>query len=72
MQDALRQVLGYRMTIAEWIGTAVLLGTPYLVIGVAWTVWRADTLAQFDGLQKLVALVGSVVFWPVLIVAQLC
>lgn len=72
MQDMLRHVLGYRMTVAEWIGAAILLGTPYLVIGVVWTIWRAEMFAQFDGLHKPVAIVGSVVFWPVLIVAQLC
>ena len=25
------------MTIAEWIGTAVLLAVPYLLVGVLWT-----------------------------------
>ncbi|MGE2833216.1 hypothetical protein [Mycobacterium sp. SMC-4] len=72
MQDALRQLLGYRMTLAEWLGTAALLGAPYFVIGVVWAVYQADVLATFDGLQRPVAIVGSVLFWPILIVAQLC
>lgn len=72
MQDALRQLLGYRMTLAEWIGTAALLGAPYALIGVAWAIFQADVLATFDGVQKFVAIIGYVVFWPVLIVAQLC
>ncbi|MGE2731510.1 hypothetical protein ACQI4F_18700 [Mycolicibacterium vaccae] len=72
MPDALREMLGYRMTIAEWLGTAVLLGVPYIVIGVVWTVFRADTVIHFEGLQKPVAIIGSVVFWPLLIVGRLC
>ncbi|UXA18362.1 hypothetical protein [Mycobacterium sp. SMC-4] len=72
MQDVLRRVLDYRMTVAEWIGAAVLLGTPYLMLGVIWAVSRSETFAHVEGLDKPVAIVGSVVFWPVLIAAQLC
>ncbi|MGE2736168.1 hypothetical protein [Mycolicibacterium vaccae] len=72
MADALREILAYRMTIAEWLGTAALLGAPYFVIGVVWTVFRADMFTHFDGLQKPVAIIGSVVFWPLMIVGQLC
>ena len=31
MITGLRKILGYQMTIAEWIGTALILGIPYLV-----------------------------------------
>lgn len=72
MQEALRQLFGYRMTLAEWIGTAALLGAPYALIGVAWAIFQADVLATFDGAQQPVAIVGHVVFWPILMVAQLC
>ena len=36
MLSALRSVLSFEMTIAEWIGTAVMLAVPYLAIGVLW------------------------------------
>ena len=34
---ALRKILSFEMTIAEWIGTAILAGIPYLVVGVIWS-----------------------------------
>jgi hypothetical protein len=36
MLSILRRVLSFEMTIAEWIGTAVMLAAPYLVIGALW------------------------------------
>jgi hypothetical protein len=32
--SAVRKILSFEMTIAEWIGTAILLAIPYLVVGV--------------------------------------
>ena len=47
------------MTIAEWIGTAAMLATPYLAVGAFWALfasggWRA------------------VLFWPVQLVSAVC
>jgi hypothetical protein len=36
MLSILRRVLSFEMTCAEWIGTAVMLAAPYLVIGALW------------------------------------
>jgi hypothetical protein len=72
MLSVARRILSYEMTLAEWIGTALLLGAPYGVIGVLLAVLKPDHLAHLDGLQKAVAFVGSVVFWPVLLVADVC
>jgi hypothetical protein len=57
--STLRRVLSFEMTIAEWIGTAVMLAVPYLVIGVFWSVTHTWHL-------------GSVVSWPVLVVSNVC
>ena len=32
------------MTIAEWIGTAVMLAVPYLVVGVLWSLTHPGVL----------------------------
>jgi hypothetical protein len=72
MLSVARRILSYEMTFAEWLGTALLLGTPYGVIGVLLAVLRPDHLAHLDGIQKVAAFVGSVVFWPVLLVADVC
>jgi hypothetical protein len=47
------------MTIAEWIGPAVMLAVPYLVIGVFWSLTHTWHLR-------------SVVSWPVLVVSNVC
>jgi hypothetical protein len=47
------------MTIAEWIGTAAMLAVPYLAIGVLWM------LNNTGG-------IGSVLFWPALLVSTVC
>ena len=44
----LRKFLGFEMTIAEWIGTAILAAIPYLVIGVIWSVTHTDHLVGTD------------------------
>lgn len=72
MPSSLRRILDYQMTVAEWIGTAVLLGTPYLVIGVVYTVLGNDFVARADGFRAAAAFVGGVVYWPVLLLAGAC
>jgi hypothetical protein len=68
----LRKLLAVEMTIAEWIGTAILAAVPYLVIGVIWAVTHADPLDGFGLTGRAVSLVGSVVSWPVLLFSDVC
>lgn len=72
MLSVARRVMSYEMTLAEWIGTAILLWAPYGVIGVLLAVFKPDHVGHVDGLQKVVAFVGSVVFWPVLLITDVC
>jgi hypothetical protein len=37
MLGAVKRVLSFEMTIAEWIGTAAMLAAPYLAVGVLWS-----------------------------------
>ena len=62
MLGVARRVLDYRMTVAEWIGTALLLAAPYVVIGVVWSLTR--TGASVD--------LGAVLLWPVLLISDVC
>ena len=41
----MRKILSFEMTIAEWIGTAILVGIPYLVVGVIWSATHTATSA---------------------------
>ena len=69
---ALRKFLGFEMTIAEWIGTAILAAIPYLVIGVIWTLTHTNDLGGLTGIDRTVSFLGSIVSWPVLLFSDVC
>ncbi|HZQ31977.1 MAG TPA: hypothetical protein VFB19_09595 [Mycobacterium sp.] len=72
MLSALRRVLDFQMTIAEWIGTAAILAVPYLVIGVVWVLTHLDAPGPNDAFDRVVVMLGSAVLWPALLVSSLC
>lgn len=72
MLSDLRRLLSYEMTLAEWLGTAALLVAPHLVLGVVYAVLRPGYITSADGIGRVVAAVGTVVFWPVLLIAEVC
>ncbi|GAA4537846.1 hypothetical protein [Mycobacterium paraffinicum] len=72
MLNRIRQVLDYQLTIAELLGIAVLLGTPYLIVGVIWSSTHTGHLRDMHGLDLVVSFLGSIVSWPVLIFANVC
>lgn len=55
-----RRVLGYEMRISVWIGLAILLAIPYLVIGMVW------------GFIHSGPFLGSVLAWPLLLLYSFC
>ena len=72
MLNALRRMLGYRVSVGELIVVALVLGTPYLVVGVIWSSHHTDHLAAMDGIDLVVSFLGAIVSWPVLLVADVC
>lgn len=80
---AAKKVLRFEMTVAEWIGTAVILAVPYLVVGMVWTAigggyagddavgHAADHLGG-QGYSRVLSVLGSIVSWPVLLVSTVC
>jgi hypothetical protein len=70
--DTLRKSLAFEMTIAEWIGTAILAAVPYLVIGVIWSATHSDHPAGLTGVDRAASFLGSVVSWPVLLFSDVC
>ena len=72
MLTKFRQVLSYQLTIAELLGIAVILGTPYLMIGVAWSCTHTEHLRQLRGADLVVSFLGSIVSWPVLLFSNVC
>lgn len=68
----LRKFFAFEMTIAEWIGTAILAGVPYLIIGVIWSATHTDQLGGLTGVDRAVSFLGSIVSWPVLLFSDVC
>ncbi|RAV18046.1 hypothetical protein DQP55_00710 [Mycolicibacterium sp. GF69] len=72
MFGALRKLLGFQVTIGELITAALIVGTPYLIVGVFWSTMHTDHLRQMSGLDLTVSYLGSIVSWPVLLFADVC
>lgn len=72
MLEMLRKVLGFQFTIAELIGIALIVGTPYLLVGVVWSATHTEHLRDMDGIDLVVSFLGSIVSWPVLLFSNVC
>jgi hypothetical protein len=70
--DTIRRFLVFEMTIAEWIGTAILAAIPYLVIGMIWSATHTQQLSGLSGIDRTVSFLGSIVSWPVLLFSDVC
>jgi hypothetical protein len=72
MLGAVRKLLAFQISIGELIVAALVLGTPYLVIGVIWSSTHTEHLQRVAGLDMVVSYLGSIVSWPVLLFANVC
>ncbi|WP_396876228.1 hypothetical protein [Mycolicibacter heraklionensis] len=70
--DGIGRLLSYRMSIGELIGLGLILGTPYLIIGLVWSLTHTAHLHDMQGLDLVVSFLGSIVSWPVLLVSNVC
>ncbi|OBJ61723.1 hypothetical protein [Mycobacterium asiaticum] len=72
MLTRLRDLLDYKMTIAEWLGLAVILGIPYFLVGLVWSSTHTEHLQRLHGADLVVSFLGSIVSWPVLLISNVC
>ncbi|MGE2689247.1 hypothetical protein [Mycolicibacterium pulveris] len=72
MLGALRKALSFRVTVGELIVLALVLGTPYLVIGVFWSSTHTEHLQHMTGVDLVVSYLGSIASWPVLLFSDVC
>ncbi len=72
MLAKLRRILDYQLSIAELIGIGLLLGIPYLAIGLVWSSTHTEHLHDMRGTDLVVSFLGSIAAWPVLLVANVC
>jgi hypothetical protein len=70
--DALRRLLGFQVTIGQLIVVAVVVGTPYLIVGVIWSSMHTAHLHAMTDADLVVSYLGSIVSWPVLLFADVC
>jgi hypothetical protein len=70
--ESLRRLLRVELTIAEWIGTAAILGAPYLVLGGAYVGTHLSRFSGMDGVHLVVSVIGSVLAWPLLLFIDVC
>jgi hypothetical protein len=72
MLGALQRLLGFQVTIGELIIVALILGTPYLIVGVMWSSTHTEHLQHMAGADVAVSYLGSIVSWAVLLFADVC
>ncbi len=70
--ERIGRLLAYRMSIAEFIGLGLILGTPYLIAGIIWSTTHTAHLHQMQGVDLVVSFLGSIVSWPVLLFSNVC
>ena len=72
MLTKLRRLLSYQLTIAEWIAIGLIIGAPYLIVGVIWSSTHTEHLHQLRGADLVVSFLGSIASWPVLLFSNVC
>ncbi len=60
----MKKIYEYEMTLAEWIGLAVILATPYLTVGVIYTISHRESMGQFASFEFVTSFVQSTLTWP--------
>ncbi|HTM84372.1 MAG TPA: hypothetical protein VL179_05615 [Mycobacterium sp.] len=68
----LRKLLAYRVAVGELIVVAILLGAPYLLIGLIWSGTHTEHLQGMKIPDAVVSFLGSIVSWPVLMFTDVC
>ena len=72
MLEKLRQVLAFQLSVGQLIAIAVIVGTPYLLVGTIWSSTHTEHLHQMHGADLAVSFLGSIVSWPVLLFSNVC
>jgi hypothetical protein len=70
--EIVHRVLTYRVSVAALIGVGFLIGFPYLVVGVLWSLNHTEHLHQMHGADLVVSFLGQIVSWPVLLFSDVC
>jgi hypothetical protein len=72
MLATLQRLLDFKMTIAEWLGTGIILGIPYLALGMAWSMANAGRFDGPHGPGLALRVIVAVLCWPALLLTDVC
>lgn len=72
MLGTLRKFLSFQVTVGELITAGLVVGTPYLIVGVIWSSTHTAHLESMAGQDLVVSSLGSIVSWPVLLFSDVC
>jgi hypothetical protein len=72
MLGTLRKFLSFTVTVGELITAGLVVGTPYLIVGVIWSSTHTAHLTSMAGPDLMVSYLGSIVSWPVLLFSDVC
>ncbi len=72
MLGTLRKFLSFTVTVGDLIMAGLVVGTPYLIVGVIWSSTHTAHLRTMAGLDLVVSYLGSIVSWPVLLFSDVC
>lgn len=70
MLKKLDRIFSYEMKVSEFLGTLIILAIPYGVIGLVWSLTHTSHLREMHGIDVIISFLGSIVCWPVLLVAN--
>jgi hypothetical protein len=72
MLKRLDRLLSYEMRVSEFLGTLILIGIPYGIVGVIWSLTHTSQLRNMHGIDVVISFLGSIVCWPVLTFSNVC
>lgn len=67
----IKELLDYRISIKQLVAIGLLLGIPYLIVGVIWLFTHDEHLADLDGLDYLFSFIGEIIAWPPLVISDI-
>jgi hypothetical protein len=67
----LARLLEYDITIRQLVAWALVLGVPYVGVGLGWALTHQDHIASLAGLDAVFSFIGEIIAWPPLIVADI-
>ncbi|MCF8588301.1 hypothetical protein L5G28_12680 [Gordonia sp. HY285] len=67
MWNRISKILDHEMKVSEFLGALILIGIPYGIVGIIWTLTHTSHLSDIDNpVDQVISFLGSIVCWPVL------